>query len=660
MTEVLDSYIPARLPGGNTEGRVLVVDDDEGFSNLVLKALGRAGFESKSASTGREAGKALKADPDLVLILDHRLPDTSGTELVNSLHAEGYNPPFVAITGHGDEQIAVELMKLGARDYLVKGFDIHNLLPEVLRRVFREIETEKKLAHAEKKLLQSEREKALILESISNLVVFYDSPELRIKWANQAAADSAGISSEDLVGRYCYEIWGMRDDPCPGCPALQCFETGERTQDKEQTTPDGRVWRINAFPVRDHEGEFRGVVEVTRDITQQERAKENLIRAKKEAEAANKAKSDFLANMSHELRTPMNGIKGMLQLLADSELDAEQEDFVQNALMSSDRLVNLLSDIVDISRIESGNIHIAEEPVKPREAVHVAEHLFRPACEQKGLELEFTVHPGVPDTVLGDSTRVQQVLNNLVGNAVKYTDKGRIEVEVCPAGKGENGTRRLLFSVSDTGMGIEDDKLNYLFRPFTQADEGYTRKFQGAGLGLSIVDELVSAMGGTISVDSEYGRGSTFYFSLPFKTPREEKRVEPEADRQKTAAPSGYKVLVAEDDHINRTALTRILQKNDCAVRAVENGRDVLEALQEEVFDLVLMDVQMPIMDGVEATRAIRGGQYGIDPGTPVIAVTAHAMSGDEDKFLQAGMDGYLSKPVNMDEFYRVVDRVVK
>lgn len=660
MTEVLDSFISAAALGGNTEGRVLVVDDDEGFNNLLAKALGRAGFKPKSAFTGREAGKALQADPDLVLVLDNRLPDTSGTELIKSLHAHGYNPPFVAITGYGDEQIAVELMKLGARDYLTKGFDIHELLPEILHRVFREIETEKKLAHAEKKLLQSEREKALILESISNLVVFYDSPELRIKWANQAAADSAGISSGDLAGRHCYEIWGMRDDPCPGCPTLQCFETGKPTQDREQTTPDGRIWRINAFPVRDHEGEFLGVVEVTRDITQQERTKENLIQAKKEAESANKAKSDFLANMSHELRTPMNGIKGMLQLLADSELDADQEDFVQNALMSSDRLVNLLSDIVDISRIESGNIHIVEEPVKPREVTQVAEHLFRPACEQKGLELEFIVHPGVPDTVLGDSTRVQQVLNNLVGNALKYTDKGRIEVEVCPAGKEENGTRRLLFSVSDTGMGIEDDKLSYLFKPFTQADEGYTRKFQGAGLGLSIVSELVSAMGGTIAVDSEYGRGSTFYFSLPFKTLQEEKRADKEPDMQEAAAPSGHKVLVAEDDHINRTALTKILEKHDCTVRAVENGREVLEALQEDVFDLVLMDVQMPIMDGVEATQAIRSGQPGIDPGIPVIAVTAHAMSGDEDKFLQAGMDGYLSKPVNMDEFYRVVDRVVK
>jgi PAS domain S-box-containing protein len=660
MSEVLDSFFSAAASGGNTEGRVMVVDDDQGFNNLVVKALGRAGFQPQGVLSGKQAREVLQADPDLVLVLDHRLPDTSGTELIKSLHADGYNPPFVAITGHGDEELAVELMKLGARDYLIKGFDIRDLLPEILRRVFREVETEKKLVHAEKKLLQSEREKALILESISNLVVFYDSPELKIKWANQAAADAAGISSEDLMGRHCYEIWGMRDGPCPGCPALQCFETGEWAQDREQTTPDGRIWRINAFPVRDDEGEFLGVVEVTRDITQQERSKEKLIQAKKEAEAANKAKSDFLANMSHELRTPMNGIKGMLQLLEDSEMDAEQRDFVHNALKSSDRLVNLLSDIVDLSRIEAGNIHIAEEPFQPREAAQVAEHLFRPACEQKGLELEFKVHSGVPDTLLGDSTRVQQVLNNLVGNAVKYTDKGRIEVEVCPAGQGDSKMQRLLFSVSDTGMGIEDDKVSYLFKPFTQADEGYTRKFQGAGLGLSIVSELVSAMGGTIAVDSEYGRGSTFYFSLPFKTLQEEKRTDKEPDVQETAAPSNHKVLLAEDDMINRTALTRILEKHDCAVRAVENGKEVLQALQEDVFDLVLMDVQMPIMDGVEATRAIRSGQSGIDPGIPIIAVTAHAMSGDEDKFLQAGMDGYLPKPVDMNQFYRILDRVMK
>jgi CheY-like chemotaxis protein len=304
-------------------------------------------------------------------------------------------------------------------------------------------------------------------------------------------------------------------------------------------------------------------------------------------------------------------------------------------------------------------MEISVEPFDLRETMGLAEQLFLPGCEQKGVKFEAHVDEAVPGMLAGDKSRLLQVLNNLIGNAVKFTEEGSIRVSAASLPATPDGRPRVLFSVEDTGIGIRDEDLSSLFEPFTQADGGYRRKYQGAGLGLSIVRRLVELMGGSMAVAGEPGVGAEFHFCLPFDTvsgPGEEAG----GLRKVCAGGRNLCVLVVEDDVVNRMVMQRLLEKNECEVGVAENGERALEKLRDRHFDAVLMDVQMPVMDGVEATRAIREGGAGEDrSGIPIIALTAYAMSGDREKFLDSGMNGYLAKPVEETDLRVELERVV-
>lgn len=393
---------------------------------------------------------------------------------------------------------------------------------------------------------------------------------------------------------------------------------------------------------------------------QRARHEQGLVEEKQKAEQANHAKSMFLANMSHELRTPLNGIMGMQQLLKATHLNGEQEQYVSLALDSAKRLTNLLSDILDITKIEAGKLNVVETTFDLQETFVLAEQLFGPACGQKGVKIHFAIHPALPKKLIGDQVRVQQVLNNVVGNAVKFTDAGSIRCEAFPLPHKTEKTQRVLFSVSDTGIGIEQEKLDLLFEPFTQADEGFKRAYQGAGLGLSIVRQLVELMGGNVSVASERGKGTEFYFCLTFKVDAEDSyKISSTAPRE-CCKRCPQSILIAEDEMVNRKALQTILRKAGYNVKSVENGAETIRELSECAYDLILMDIQMPIMDGVEAAKAIRSGKAGQDKASiPIVAVTAFAMSGDKEHFLKAGMDGYLPKPVEIDQLNSVISELL-
>ena len=509
----------------------------------------------------------------------------------------------------------------------------------------------------ERVMRESELRFRTLVENSSDLISQLDAVGV-FRYASPNYEAALGYTPAEVIGRSTLEFIHPEDVGLIA-GALTEYQGGHHQFRFRHKRGEWRWFESHARPFIDERGEL-GAVVVSRDITERRRAAEELERARDAAEAASRAKSEFLANVSHEIRTPMNAVIGMTEIVLQSRLDSEQREQLGLVKRAAESLLDLLNDILDFSKIEAGTL--ALEPVDFDLAAvldDVVRTLAVPA-EPKGLRLTCRIAAGTPSWVNGDAGRLRQVLVNLVGNAVKFTEHGSIAVEIDGGPVDANPAAVLHCVVRDTGIGIAPDKQATIFNAFEQVDGSLTRRFGGTGLGLAICAQVVALMGGRIWVESALGKGSAFHFTAQLGCPR---------TRPAAAGPAGpvvqppmrsLRVLLAEDNAINQKVATRMLTKAGHAVIVAADGRAALDLVTREAFDVVLMDIQMPEMDGLQATAAIRAREAGGARRVPIVALTAHAMKGDRERCLAAGMDAYVSKPVRGDELLATLASVVQ
>jgi PAS domain S-box-containing protein len=551
-------------------------------------------------------------------------------------------------------QVSMELIEIGSEPCCIT----------ILRDVTRLKQTEQSLIESSEKL------RAIIAASPAAITALDAEGTVQI-W-NPAAEKMYGWTADEVIGHKLPIV--------PGESHLQFLAFRERLLSGESIEPfeasrnhkDGSVLHslVSLAPLRHSDGGVFGTLSIQLNITRRKLAEEALRQktlelqiAKEAAEAATRAKSDFVANMSHEIRTPMNGILGMTELALSTDLSPEQREFLGLVKSSAESLMTTINDILDYSKIEAGKLILDPVRFELRETLHDTMKVMAITARQKGLALAWHVQSSIPTTLVGDFCRLRQVIVNLVGNAIKFTSEGEVVLSVSIAERSEQDLT-LKFAVRDTGVGITRDKQETIFHAFEQADSSTARKYGGTGLGLAICMRILDLMGGRIWVESSPGEGSTFHFLAMFSLAGEEAEGFAQGDRPQPAPaaadlqPCGpMRILLAEDNIVNQKLVATILEKMGHAIVRAGTGIDAIARWEQEQFDLVFMDVQMPEMDGYEATRGIRAKEKQTGAHVPIIAMTANSMSGDRERCLDSGMDDYLSKPINKNELWRILTK---
>jgi PAS domain S-box-containing protein len=624
--------------------RILLVEDDLvdqiAFKRMVKRE--HLNYDFQIASSLKEAKELLSTQRYELVITDYQLGDGNAVALFDLLKST----PFIFATGGGDEEIAVRALKAGAFDYLIKDQERNYLkvLPLTIDNAIRRSKMNERLRLLESVIVNAND--AVIIATANQKI-----PE--IMYVNRAFVEMSGYSEADVQKKGFGIFVGEqtdREEVQRIADAFRDFESikSELIFYRKNGTP---YWvGISIVPLKDKNGKTTHFVSIQRDITERKEAEQALIEAREAAEQARLAESQFLANMSHEIRTPMNAVIGMTHLLMDENLSPKQLEYINALKFSADSLMGIISDILDLSKIEAGKLDFEQKQFNLYELLNSLQKAFIFKVKQKNLNVVFQLDEGLDNDVVGDPTRLNQILTNLLGNSGKFTLEGEIGVRMSILESNE--LRYLLkFEVYDTGIGIEEDKLDLVFENFKQANSQIHRKFGGTGLGLPIVKNLVELQGGKISVASEIGKGTTFTFILPFTNSgvySEISNLEEDVMGNlivDDVVLKSAKVLIAEDNLMNQKLISEIMKKWEVNFDLAVDGQDALDKTYQKAYDIILMDVNMPKMSGYEAAERIRLDTLNLNNKVPMIALTAAALQSEKEKVFDSGMNEFVSKP---------------
>ena len=496
----------------------------------------------------------------------------------------------------------------------------------------------------------------MALDQTSGVVVF-DKNGI-ISFVNDNTETISKYQKSELIGNHIRQINTAYTSESVFDNLWKTINTGKIWHNEiKNKAKDGSFYWTDTLivPILDKTDQPLKYVEIKTDISDRKQVEQELIKAKEVAEKAVFTKDSFLANMSHEIRTPLNAIIGFTDLLEETTLTAEQKEFIKNVHTAGDNLLVIINDILDLSKIESGKLVIESVPFNLKETLIHLYDLLKVKADEKKLKFNLTIAPDVPEYVMGDKGRVNQILLNLTGNAIKFTEKGEVIISVKKIGETAE-KHSIKFSVKDTGIGIQNEKIETIFERFTQAEDSTTRKFGGTGLGLSIVKQLVELLHGEINVESKLGEGSEFNFTLDFL---KDSYSSPQAINKPENSHNikELSVLLCEDNPLNQHLAKNIIRNFGFSIDVAENGKEGIDLLINNKYDIILMDLQMPVMDGYQTTTYIRNE---LKSNIPIIAITAHCLIGEEQKCLDLGMNAYMSKPFKRDELLTQIKEVIK
>lgn len=625
---------------------VFLIEDDEidrmAFERFVKK--GNLPYNYIFAASVAEVSHMVRTHPFDVAVVDYNLTDGTGMDVLEMI---GSTAPVIFVTGQGDQKLAVEAMKAGIFDYLIKDHDrgYLDLLPVTIDNAISRRRTEQHIRKMEREV-----EKLLWVVSKTDNSMAIASTDGLVEWVNEGFERLTGFAAADVIGTHADQLYangksGLNPESIRYKELMSTKKSV--TYEAKNYRKDGSwIWVYTTLtPIIDDHDQIVNIVAIDSDITYRKEAELQLLQSKLRAEKLAKTKEDFLANMSHEIRTPMNAILGMVQLLQDTTVTDKQAKYLRSISFASDNLLNIINDVLDISKLEAGAVVFEKTPFDVSECLGHLLEMFRPKANEKNLKLQAELGPDVPQKLVGDPTKVCQIITNLISNAIKFTSEGEVTLRITKAGSTQAITE-LEFAVSDTGIGIPKNKHKTIFSSFEQAETDTTRKYGGTGLGLTIIKKLTEGMGGTVNLTSEVGKGSTFSVVLPFSVCIEQEKTDAEIVGKTTDfSIEGKRGLLVEDNELNQMVANEFLSYAGIHVTTVNDGVLAVEAVSKANFDFILMDIQMPNMDGYTAARTIR--KQGIE--TPIIAMTAHAFSGEREKCLAAGMNDYLTKPIKRD-----------